>query len=136
MPADNNDLQKLVLPQQELSRKLLGHLVANYAQKPSRFFKNSRMLYQWNGNGWHEKCEEIHFNLKPFFNRKYVLSILNGLLCLYSDFIGLIIPETLKSKVLSILPDGHWDIGEVKQPAKQHVCLSIHLSNAKLRRNQ
>ncbi|XP_046802727.1 uncharacterized protein K02A2.6-like [Lucilia cuprina] len=71
--------------------------------------------------GWPDHLTSEYSHLNPFFNRKNSLTIYNDLVCLQTEFIRVVIPDTLKQKTLELLHDGHWGVVKMKQLARQHI---------------
>lgn len=71
-------------------------------------------------NGWPEENKsEASFN--PYFARKYSISIEKDVLLLHNEHSRVIVPSSLRSKVLSMLHDGHWGACRMKQLARRYV---------------
>ncbi|XP_030368972.1 uncharacterized protein K02A2.6-like [Scaptodrosophila lebanonensis] len=72
-------------------------------------------------NGWPEKFSKKDDDLKPYFNKKISLVLLQDNLYLQSEANRIIIPSSLRPVILKLLHDGHWGIIRMKQASRQHV---------------
>lgn len=74
-------------------------------------------------NGWPAtfKNSNIQDNLKPYFDRRFSLSLQNGIVLLQSDYTRVVIPVALRSQVLHMLHEGHWGKSRMKQMARRYV---------------
>ncbi|XP_037930536.1 uncharacterized protein K02A2.6-like, partial [Teleopsis dalmanni] len=80
-----------------------------------------RRVYFLVTNGWPEKLMPQDADLRSFFNHRFALILNNDLLCLQTEYNRVVIPASLKQKILKLLHDGHWGVSRMKQLARQHV---------------
>ena len=61
-------------------------------------------VYSYTCNGWPESCKSLPDNIKPFFNKRFQLTVNNK--CLLWG-IHVLVPDKFHSDVLQMLHEGH-----------------------------
>ncbi|BET03530.1 Integrase core domain [Nesidiocoris tenuis] len=77
-----------------------------------------KQVLQYTIGGWPEKCPNEQ--LRPFFNRRFNITVHSGVLLLKSDHVRVVVPASLQAAVLKMLHEGHWGIVRMKQMARRH----------------
>lgn len=70
--------------------------------------------------GWPETLNKKEEDIKPFFARRFAITRYNGVLLEQSSMSRVIVPSSLRKRVLAMLHAGHWGIVRTKQLARRH----------------
>ena len=76
-----------------------------------------RVIY-WIKNGFPKKLESSDIQLKPYFDRREQLTLIDGCIIMGQQ---IVIPEKLVESVLKILHTGHQGINKMKNLARTNV---------------
>ncbi|XP_036346978.1 uncharacterized protein K02A2.6-like [Rhagoletis pomonella] len=70
--------------------------------------------------GWPKHLSTTNSHILPFFNKKISLTVNNDIIYLQGQANRVVIPLSLRKRILQLLHDGHWGVVKMKQLARSH----------------
>lgn len=71
--------------------------------------------------GWPSILSQSESEIKPYFDRKFALTVQSNCILLQTEYTRVIIPKSIQDSVLQLLHEGHWGSTRMKQVARRHV---------------